>query len=356
MLPKLPLELCIDVMEDVYYNPNGSVDFPSVSACSRVCSSWAEHGQKLLFRFVEIGHDESAKYHTLLAQIDPCTDRGKILGSYIRMLNIHVGVVSSPKCGLSSHEFIRLLSFCSRIYCLTLHSGIYKFTTESVNSLRNIAAKTNLRALNLAECGRQSPILYQLLSIWPSIQFLRIGCGFQALPPSAQSKIQLYELVLSCGEHMPSQTLDWLLSSSQTSLEILELWDEVGPQMKNLVAKHSKYLRSLRIPCHNKVCAEAVDLCPKLEELALVVYQSTAFTQFRNLPSSIQHFAIHNSANRPLHHPVISAIDTLPNLRVVSCDEKTREQPGFAALQKACDARYVYLKVEHTRLSWTVGV
>jgi len=207
----------------------------------------------------------------------------------------------------------------------------------------------NLRALYLARCGRQSPILYQLISVWPGIHFLRIGGRICAPPPSQPSSIQLHELVLSCGEQLQSNTLDWLLSGSQ-SLQVLELWDEPGPRMKSLVAKHGEHLRSLRMPCFNKVAADVVDLCPKLEELALVIYHSTALTRLRDLPASIEHFAVRNMAKKSLHCPVINTINTLPNLRVVTCDQGSLQYPDFSVLQRACDTRSVDLRVDRRHL------
>jgi hypothetical protein len=355
---KLPIELWIDIIEEVYYDPRGSVDYATLSACSQVCLSWTEPSQKVLFRSIDLTQDEFRRYRSLMTHIDPSTARGKTLGLYIRVVDVSVGVVSSPQWGLRQHEFTRLILFCPRLYHLTVRSALHKFDKDTMTFLQTIASLgsggLHLRALHLAKCGRQSPILYQLISIWPGIRFLQIGGRVCVSPPSQSSSIQLHELVMSCGEQLSTNMLDWLLSNSETSLRILELWDEPGPRMKRLVAKHGDYLRSLRIPCFNKVAAETVDLCPKLEELALIIHHSTALTRLRDLPLSIVHFAFRNMAKRPLHRPVISAINSLPNLRVVTCDQHSQQDADFSALQKVCENRSVDLRVDQGQL-WLVG-
>jgi hypothetical protein len=218
---------------------------------------------------------------------------------------------------------------------------------RAVTSVMNGA---HLRGLYLAKCGRQSPILYQLISLWPGIQFLRLGGRIYTPPPSQPLSIQLHELVLSYAEHLPLNMLDWLLSNSKTTLQVLEFWDEPGPQMKSLVARHGEHLHCLRLPCFNKAAAEVVGLCPKLKELALVVYHSTALTRLGDLPSSIEHFAFKNMAKRTLHRPVLNIINTLPNLRVVTCYQDSWQHADFSALQGACDIRSVVLRLDRTHL------
>lgn len=353
---QLAIELWIDIIETIYYDTHDAVDYATLSSCSRVCSSWTEPSQKLLFRSIDLTQDDSRRYRRLMAQIKSFPTRGKNLSSYIRVLEVSVGVISSPQWGIPQHEFAQLILFCPHLYHLTLWSALHKFDKDTMTALQ-VAAVGNgvqLRALNLAKCGRQSPILYQLISVWPGIQFLRIGGRICASPPSQPSSIKLHRLVLSFGEQLPSNMLDWLLSNSERSLHVLELWDEPGPRMRNLLSKHGGHLRVLRMPCFNKVAVEIMDLCPKLAELALVIFHSTALMRLRHLPSSIEHFAVRNMAKRSLHRPVINVINTLPNLRVVTCDQDSQQQADFSALQKACEIRSLDLRTDHKYL-WLVG-
>jgi hypothetical protein len=202
---RLPIELWIDIIEGLYYDPHGSIDYATLSACSQVCLSWTQPSQKLLFRSIDLTQDEIRRYHSLIAQINPSTTRGKTLGSYIRVLDVSIGVISSPQCGLRQHEFTRLILFCLHLYHLTLRSALHKLDKDTMTVLHTIVSMGNggnLRALYLAKCGRQSPILYQLISVWPGIHFLRIGGRICAPPTSQPSSIQLSELVLSCGEQL----------------------------------------------------------------------------------------------------------------------------------------------------------
>jgi hypothetical protein len=127
----LPIELWFDIVEYVYYDLYALVDYATLSACSQVCSSWTEPSQKLLFRSVDLTRYEFRRYRNLVEQIKPSTTRGKILGSYIRALELSIGVISSPQCGLRQHEFARLILCCPRLYHLTLRSTLYKFDNES---------------------------------------------------------------------------------------------------------------------------------------------------------------------------------------------------------------------------------
>ena len=354
---KLPFELCIDIIEFIYYDPQGLVDYATLSACSQVCLSWTEPSQKLLFRWIDLTQDEFRRYRSLMAQISLSNARGKTLGSYIRVLDVSIGVVSSPQFGLRQHEFTRLILFCPHLYHLTLRSTLHKFDNDTMTVLQTIASPGNgvhIRALYLSKCGRQSPILYQFISVWPGIQFLRLAGRISAPPPPKPSRLQLRALVLSRGEEVPSNTLDWLLSNSEKSLQVLELWDEPGPRMKSLVARHGAHLRSLRMPSFNKAAAEVVRLCPKLEELALVIYHSSALAPLCDLPSSIEHLAFRNMGKRSLNRPIINAIKTLPNLRVLTCDQGSQQQGDFTALQSACNIRTVDLRVDRRSL-WIVS-
>src|ERR1700691_6249751 len=140
---RLPIELWIDIIEGLYYDPHGSIDYATLSACSQVCLSWTQPSQKLLFRSIDLTQDEIRRYHSLIAQINPSTTRGKTLGSYIRVLDVSIGVISSPQCGLRQHEFTRLILFCLHLYHLTLRSALHKLDKDTMTVLHTIVSMGN---------------------------------------------------------------------------------------------------------------------------------------------------------------------------------------------------------------------
>lgn len=247
---------------------------------------------------------------------------------------------------------MRLISFCPRLCHLTLRSTIAKFDPSFTTRLKDIVSvgSGQMRSLTLAKCVPHFPVIYQLVSIWPSIQRLRINClvSPRETPPSPPM-IQLRELVLVRGEQLPRRLLDWLLSGSETSLEILELHDEPGPQIKGVLSEHGQHVRSLSMPCYNRMSAEAARLCPRLEELKMVFYQKAVLAHLHDLPSTIRHFAFQSVAQKSLHHSILKAVGTLPNLQSVTCHQNP-ERHAFLALQGVCKINRITLKIDSRSL------
>jgi hypothetical protein len=106
------------------------------------------------------------------------------------------------------------------------------------------------------------------ISLWPDIRFLTIGARIATLPPIKLPAIKLYELAPS-NTLIPSVSLDWLLSNSEDSLQIFELRDVPGRQMKDILTKTGHNLGSLRLERYFKFPADKLWPCTRLEELAI---------------------------------------------------------------------------------------
>jgi len=227
----------------------------------------------------------------------------------------------------------------------TLHVfGLHEFDRSALAELEVVANTVNIRALRLLRFGVQSPIIYQLISLWPHIQFLTIGAEIDTLPPSKLPGIRLHELMLF-RSLIPSESLEWLLTNSVDSLQILELRDVPGRQIKSIMTNYGPRLRSLRLLRYNKDSADILRLCTQLEEL--VLYHIPTVIELKDLPPTIEHFSFRNPANAELCAVMVPLIDTLPNLRVVTFDEHVRQHAHFPALRSVCDAKGVDLRV-HT--------
>jgi len=335
-MTQLPIELCITIMEHSCYTWDFTEDYETLSACSLVSPSWTDPAQKLLFRSVRILEPE--KKTKFFDAIRP-TDRGKILGSYVRKLDITLGysrdlVQATSNC----KQFALLLSWCPRLYELALLSFIHELDDTTIRELQHIAKTVKLRALHLMLSGVQSPILYQLISVWPGIQCLTIDFEIAASPPPQLPNIQLQELKLVRNPSL--ECLEWLFSIPQTSLKILDIRDVSGRQMVDVVAKYAPHLRSLRILCYNKDFANILRLCTQLEEL--VIIHMSCVIPLKDLPSTIEHFGFHD-AGSSIHDSVLPLIAASPKLRVVTCHQRISENPDFPTLRSACEARNVEL-------------
>jgi len=163
-----------------------------------------------------------------------------------------------------------------------------------------------------------------------------------ALPPPKLPEIKLHELMLF-RSLIPSEFLAWLLSDSDSSLQILELRDVPGQQIKRIMAEHGRCLQSLHLLRYNKDSADILRLCTLLEEL--VIFRIPTVIELRDLPPTIEHFSFRDPTNIGFHALILPLIATLPNLRVVTVDENIRQDSHFPALWGTCVAKRVHLRV-----------
>ena len=335
-MPLLPIELWITVIQHNYYKMDGSIDIPTLLSCALVHPKWTEPAQSLLFHSIPL--DKIVKSKRDDCFFESVMIHGSKFGSYIRRLIVSIGRYPSSADGsIAIHRFTLLLKFLPRLYEVTLNVyGVHQFDGPSIDEL-GIAAP-HIRSLNLLRFGVQSPILYQLIDLWPNIQFLTIGAEIIASPPSDPPKIKLYELML-LRSLIPPASLEWLLSESENTLKVFELRDLPGQQMKSILAKHGPHLRSLRLLHYNKDSADLLRLCTQLEEF--VIYRIPDVVHIQTLPTTIEHFSIRNSGtgNKSYKAEIISLMGKLPKLRVVTCDARAVDHYGFTALKNACDAK-----------------
>ncbi|KAG1731625.1 uncharacterized protein EDB91DRAFT_1058584 [Suillus paluster] len=332
----VPPELILCILEHGYYTSLGTPNYTLLKAGALVCKTWSGPAQSLLFRRVQ--NLEARNTITFHAALLSSAIRGKSLGDCVRALEVSIGWDG----GCSLDDFVRLLQACPHLYELGLSIyGIHEFEEEILKKLGD--AGRRLKALQLARCGLQSPILFQLLKTWNNIQFLNIGNEIAAWPwrtattpvlrrntdagelaqrPSAE--VCLYDLALS---RFPTpEVLTWLLASSTDSLRILELRDIPGPTQRNILSLHAPRLRSLRLAHYNIHSAALLRMCTALEELVLY-HVPTHFPLVPDLPPTIEHLSFRNPNHtyRNTLQPIITAVDALPKLRVLTCDRNAEQ-------------------------------
>ncbi len=338
-MPHIPPDIIQSVLESTYYTKGFTPDYATLRSSSLVCKAWRDYSQKLLFHDVRLHryHDHPGMV-SFRSAVFASTQRGRTLASYIRRTDIIIGVQADVN--LTVDDLLGLVSHCHGLYAVTLRvPRIHEFGPSMMEGLRRAheaSLPTPIRSLSLLLCGTQSPILYQLLAVWPSIQYLRVGTELAAPPPIEPNKVQLYELTLF--REPPLAHVEWLLSASKNTLRILECVVAPGSEYDHLLEDLGKHLLSLRIFRHTRRFAAVVQFCPELKEI--VITQLSSFLPLGDLPPTLEHLSFRSMsavATIPLQ-PIISAIGNLPKLRLVSCDASKRNV-DFASLSEKCQGK-----------------
>lgn len=359
-----PQELIDAILEHVYYS-HGAVDITTLTSCAVLCRSWSEPAQRLLFRKVSLQGVHQGRAHlSFLIATDPLTERGRMLARHVRTLEVFVG----DKAGmdLDDSDLVGIIGRTPKLYELTLRvTGFHQFSIGTMEKFRWLANEGDssfegahataypirIRALNLLSCGVQSPILYQLLSIWPSVEFLYIGVEIAAPVPNWLPKCKLYQLTLMRTPRFAIMT--WLLSSSMDSLRIVSFRDAPGRELDPLIEQLGPRLRSLRLMNYSLRAASVLKRCPNLEEFVLV--QLSTLFKLDNIAPTLEHLHCRNlpSEDQSLNS-IIEVVEELPKLRIVTCDGRARDEERFEELERLCAHKGLELYVDETPF-WVVS-
>ncbi|KZT23427.1 hypothetical protein NEOLEDRAFT_1117999 [Neolentinus lepideus HHB14362 ss-1] len=344
--PRLPPELVFEILTHLYYNEDGAVDQSSLAACTLVQSEWTEVAQQLLYREVTLsGYGPKHRSDIFHASIDPSTARGKLLGEFVRSIDIPVGYGDDA---YSPTNFVALLRSCPRLYNLSISiMDMHEFEPKIVYELQELAQTTGprIRSLRFRRSGVQSPVLYQLLSVWPSIQFLLVGLELAAAPPCGKPRFRLQELILH--RNLLQDVLEWLLSSSADTLQLLDLRDLPGSRFATYLAKnHCHHIRSLRFIYSNNIALALIPRCLKLEEV--IMHSLPNATWKLKFPPSLEHLSFRNPAfaKSPTLEHVLGIIPNLPKLRVITGDAGVRNHKDQRILQRLCEEQGVTLSFD----------
>ena len=341
----LPQEILEQILGDVYY-PNYTslyqgrlwlfTNYKTLLSCCLVCTAWRDPAQKLLFHALRFRYSsdipsDSARYPLFFSP------RATLLASYVRRLDIFLSH-KDGKC--SPQDLANIVACCHQIYDVTLRvDGIHELSAEVLQCLRRGHAASfphPIRSLSLLVCSVQSPILFQLLAVWTTVQFLRVGVELAARLPAKPSNLHLYELALH--RIPPLRVAEWLLASSHDTLRILDCHTAPSAEYDPLIRTIGRDLISLRIFRHTIRTAALIQHCPALRELAVI--QLSSFLPLGELPPTLEHLGFRSLSTIPMG-VVFSAIEKLPKLRLFSCEEPTVENTEFPLLQKKCQEKGV---------------
>ncbi|KAF6740872.1 hypothetical protein DFP72DRAFT_1182484 [Ephemerocybe angulata] len=354
-MPDLTEDLIPLVLRELYFgHPVGSwnehePDRTTLRHISLVNSTWNGPAQALLLKSVLV----NSKFTDAFLGPEPSDD-----DSSRRSLLQHVRIATfPPQTGLPSDTsidalgriIVTLLERCTSLYELGFRaSGPDGFSDAVVDSLRRLSESQPLalRSLMIYECGLQSPAVRQLVSSFPTIEFLSINCEVgPRLANGVSCNARLYELRLT--RNIPDDLLRWLLQSSEDTLQVLELRDVPGRKMLNILKPYCNTIRSLRLMTFNLTSSEIVNHCQNLEELVMMGIPNV-FPLPTLLPVSLHHLSIvlPNVTERTRLRPYTKVVVSHGALRSVRCRGPVRKVEDFPGFEEACKAHNVALVVE----------
>ncbi|TFY74044.1 hypothetical protein EWM64_g9966 [Hericium alpestre] len=363
MVPSLPIEIIVKIIENTYHlhTDPPKVDIKTLSACAAVCKRWHRFARGLLFFKVD-GAQDALMYFRLLAGPGG-------LGTCVRSLDLDVYRVDLDVYGVSTEPvWTMALSYCPNLYelCLDVPSDAPELTELEVIQLK--ALRLRIRALTFTLHGMQGElcILYQLMAIWPSIQFLTVSMLPGPTPrlPGERPPFSLYELTLSTFRLLAEPIMRWLLppipAGQKGSLHILSFTTGADQDL-NALMEYMPYVRSLRILFRHPLPQGFLERCSALEELIFDVSDVAAESPDPKalvLPATIEHLRITGVYGAEVE-PFAMAFtrSTLPRLQQVSIN--TYEMPQlpqnrYIDLSKVCSDRGVALVADSPGgLSWT---
>ena len=362
MAASLPVEIVDTIVGCTYYT-NSIIDKNTLSSIALLCRSWSASAQRLLFKRVLIRYVRD--YNSFLEATNLATHRGSTLGSYVRVLEVLAGDKAGSTT-ITDTDLVTLISHTPRLYELVLSVvNIHQLSEESVRRLRGLATRSprytssmqgsapmRVRSLALVSCGVQSPILYQLLSIWPTIEFLYIGVEIAAPPPKWNAEFKLYELTLMRTPR--PYVMSWLLSSSMDTLRIASFRDAPGRDHDQLLEQLGLHLRSLRLMNYSLRAAAVIRRCPNLEEFVLI--QLSTLIKLTDLPPTVEHLSCRNlpGEDQALDN-VIDILGGLPKLRTITCNIQAKMDWRFQTLASICSSREIELRLDESP-PWMVSM
>ena len=340
MAYRLPSELVLKIVEYAYYDEERRPDIITLYACSSVSKQWCTVGRRLLFHEVR----KSALDWNL-----PKIAHNPSLGAYIRSLRLTVTHSNQT-------AFADTVSFSPQLYELTLAIDLHRFDKPVLDRLGSLSRC--IKALVVMRCGVMSPAVYELITLWPTIRFLRLHSELIHRPPATRPEFSLYELSLHHDLRLP--TFEWFLPSppdnasppNGSALRILELRQTPGPSVHNHIAAHAPYVRSLRLMIPPP--SGFFDSFTGLEELVLRYFPRRH--PDTPLPNTTQHihFQIHQLQLSASFQFVIPSIELLPSLRLVTVSDTMTGVHDFHELETACEERNIPLRIDTSRMDYVV--
>ncbi|EJD43944.1 hypothetical protein AURDEDRAFT_166998 [Auricularia subglabra TFB-10046 SS5] len=312
-----------EIIERLYYKPDGYPDYKTLASMTLVNRQWRAAARPYLWRSVTV--EDST----------PATFRKFTIALTNQRLAESISSLDMTLC--ADRPFDLVVLACPRLYQLRVSIQVQ----ELDEPLRDMP---NVRSLVLQTWPTMSRLPFEILQHTPSLRHLRfqhelVSRAPDIPPPDDPPPFDLYELVL---RRPPSdRAMEWVLSGA-ANLRILESWDAPNTPLRDFIDSHGARLRSLKVYTYTLPWQARLRSCVALEEFKTVRIPAL---QLPKLPETVEHFAFANIGRDPLG-PIMHIVQRLPRLRVLTHDASTPEQDDFQALKDVCTRRGVALRLD----------
>ncbi|KAH9002478.1 hypothetical protein EDB86DRAFT_315083 [Lactarius hatsudake] len=364
-IPPLPLEIVDRILREVCEWPLRGAERQMLTACALVCKSWLSLARRLLYHSLTVESSRayaSRKPGTLGPEA--LLHRSHLLG-FIRSLSIRVIDESTATLPLFSDvpqgsqecvripDFLSLLTHTPRLRDLHLsvdwaHKNTHSFEPHVLGWLSSL--ELPIEVLDL-KYGRpfDSPLVYDLVGIWPTIRALRVLTGYSGLPPELSS-LSLRELRLPITSL--ATLIGWLLPhpppNEPSNLQFLELY-EISEEARAVLSVHGPSVSTLTLT--RQPAFGIAHLFTKLEELVIAgPFWSSPLPAF---PRTLKHIRlqVHAFMSDDVSAAIAQVLPILLDLRVITIEETLTHDKHYSDLQEACETHRVEILVNSVDLS-----
>ncbi|KAI9467361.1 hypothetical protein BJY52DRAFT_1238019 [Lactarius psammicola] len=331
VLPALPLEIVDRILREACEWPLSRAERQVLTACALVCKSWLPLSRRLLYHSLIVERSRAfASRNSGTLGPEALLHRSHLL-QFTRSLSIHV-----------IDESTATLPLFSDVPQGSPECNVHSFEAHIIDWLSSLVLPVEVLDLKY---GRpfDSPLVYDLVGIWPTIRALRVLTGYNGVPPETPS-ISLRELRLPITSL--TKVIEWLLppppSNEQSNLRILELYD-IHEEVLPVLSVHGPNVSTLTLK--RQPAFGIADLFTKLEEL--IIAGPFWSSPLPALPRTLKHIRlqVHAFISDAVVAAIVQVLPMLPDLRVVSIEETLTLDKHYSDLQEACEAHRVEILV-----------
>jgi hypothetical protein len=187
-----------------------------------------------------------------------------------------------------------------------------------------------------------SPLVYDLVRLWPTIRALRVRTDYGKLLPE-RPNVHLRELRLPITSL--ATVIEWLLpppSHYRSNLRFLELY-EIPEGGSGLLSFHGPSVSSLTLT--RQPVSGLADLFPELDEF--VIAGPFWGSPLPTLPKTLMHvrLQVHAFMCDSVLSAIATAVPSLANLRMLSVEEALTTDKYYPIMQEACKTHGVEILV-----------
>ncbi|KAN0126512.1 hypothetical protein V8E52_000152 [Russula decolorans] len=359
-VPTLPLEIIHKIISETCELPLRREDWQLLRACAIVCKSWLPFARSLLYHSLTIENtriDVSRTSGTLGPAV--LLQRSHLL-TFTRSLTVrvideftasrpifaHDGPSRHLEC-VSIPDFLSLLAHTPRLRSLCLfvfwsRGNKCSFESLILDWLSSLALSIEVLDLRYGK-PMDSPLVYDLVRLWPAIRALRVRTDYDMSLPE-RPNIRLHELRLPITSL--ATVIEWFLPfpshNDRSNLRILELY-EIPDGGGTLLSAHGPNITSLTLT--RQPASGLADLFTGLEEF--VIAGPFWSSPLPTLPKTLMHIRlqVHAFMSDSVLPAITTEVLSLSNLRLVSVEEALTTDKHYPSLQEVCTTHGVEILV-----------